>query len=147
MERDIEHIRLLSVFHYVAGGLTALFSCLPIPHLVMGVMVIEGKFGESFHGEAPPEIVGWVFVLSAGLFILLGWAIAVCMLLAGRKLARLRSRSFCLAVAGIECAIMPFGTVLGVFTIMALMRDSVHALFKANRNGRGAGAIPEELLR
>ena len=32
-------------------------------------------------------------------------------------------------MAGIECIFMPFGTVLGVFTIIVLMRPSMKELF------------------
>ncbi len=44
---------------------------------------------------------------------------------------------FCLIVAGIECLLMPYGTVLGVFTIMVLMRESVKERFGANPAGAG----------
>jgi hypothetical protein len=36
---------------------------------------------------------------------------------------------FCLVMAGIACIFMPFGTALGVLTIIVLMRDSVRELF------------------
>jgi hypothetical protein len=32
-------------------------------------------------------------------------------------------------MAGVECLFMPVGTVLGVFTIIVLVRDSVKELF------------------
>jgi len=32
-------------------------------------------------------------------------------------------------MAGVECMFMPFGTVLGVFTIIVLMRPSVKEIF------------------
>ena len=32
-------------------------------------------------------------------------------------------------MAGVECLFMPVGTVLGVFTIIVLVRDSVKAIF------------------
>jgi hypothetical protein len=35
-------------------------------------------------------------------------------------------------MAGIECMFMPFGTVLGVFTIITLTREPVKQLFGAN---------------
>ncbi len=54
------------------------------------------------------------------------------MLLAGRKLARRRSWTFCLVVASIECLFMPYGTVLGVFTIIVLLRPTVKELFAVN---------------
>jgi hypothetical protein len=34
-----------------------------------------------------------------------------------------------MAMAGIECVFMPFGTVLGVFTIIVLVREDVKAMF------------------
>jgi len=37
---------------------------------------------------------------------------------------------FCLIVAGIICIFMPLGTILGVFTIIVLVRPSVKAMFE-----------------
>jgi len=34
-----------------------------------------------------------------------------------------------MALARIECVFMPFGTILGVFTLIALNKDSVKAIF------------------
>jgi hypothetical protein len=34
-----------------------------------------------------------------------------------------------MVIAALLCMFMPFGTVLGVFTIIVLVRDSVKALF------------------
>jgi hypothetical protein len=53
-------------------------------------------------------------------------------LTAGRFLARRKHHLFCLVVAGVECLFFPFGTVLGVFTIIVLMRPSVQQAFEAN---------------
>ncbi len=36
---------------------------------------------------------------------------------------------FCLVMACVACLFMPFGTVLGVFTIIVLARPSVQTLF------------------
>lgn len=67
------------------------------------------------------------------MFILCGWTLAGLVIAAGRKLQRRVSRTFCLVVAGVECVMMPLGTVLGVFTIVVLMKDSVQKLFAANQ--------------
>ena len=61
--------------------------------------------------------------------ILGGLAMATCVAIAGRRLAGHRSYTFCLVIAGIECAFSPFGTVLGVFTIVVLIRPSVKERF------------------
>jgi hypothetical protein len=62
--------------------------------------------------------------------MLLGWAGAIGMLVAGWFLGRCRHYIFCLIVAGITCLFHPFGTVLGVFTIIVLIRPSVKRLFE-----------------
>ena len=48
------------------------------------------------------------------------------------SLARRRRYLYCLILAGVMAATcMPFGTVLGVFTIIVLMRPSVKQAFGA----------------
>ena len=126
---DNEHLKLLSIFHYVVSGLAALFACLPIIHLVIGLFLIlvPEKFG---HGSnQPPAFIGWFFVIFASVFILVGWTIAILILLTGRFMARRKHHTFCFVVACVECVFMPFGTVLGVFTILVLNRQSVKGLF------------------
>lgn len=126
--QDAEHLRLLSIFHYVVAGLAALFACLPVFHLLIGVAMITGW--HDFATEEPmADVMGWFFVVFAGAFILAGWSFAVCLALAGRYLSQRRKYTFCLVMAGVACAFGPFGTVLGVFTIILLVRDSVKELF------------------
>jgi len=43
MDQEEQYLRLLSIFHYVVAGLTALFSCFALPHIAMGIaMQSEG---------------------------------------------------------------------------------------------------------
>jgi len=128
--RDQEHLKLLSIFHYVVSGLTALLACFPIIHLIIGIVALvapQKMAGES--GQAPPPFFGWMFVTFAGGFILIGWTYAVCLAFAGRFLIRKRHYLFCLVMAGISCLSLPFGTALGIFTIIVLMRPSVKEMF------------------
>jgi hypothetical protein len=73
--------------------------------------------------------VGWIFIVLGALFFLAGVAIAICILIAGRSLAKRTRYWFALVVACLECLFIPFGTILGVFTIITLSRESVKALF------------------
>jgi hypothetical protein len=129
MKRDEEHLQLLSIFHYVVAGLAGLFACFPIIHLVLGLVFIFASHHVTGNGEPPPAIIGWIFVILAVTFITLGWILAALILTTGRFLARRKHYQFCLVMAGIECLFMPFGTVLGVFTILVLVRESVKPLF------------------
>jgi hypothetical protein len=126
MNDDQEHLDLLAIFHYVLAGMTALLACLPLIHLTIGIVFLVANFDGP---NAPPRVIGLLMVIFAGFFILVGWTLALLILLAGRRLKRRAAWNFCLVVAAIECIFMPFGTVLGVFTIIVLSRKSVKELF------------------
>lgn len=40
--QDAQHLRLLSIFHYVVAGIAAFFALLPVFHLVFGLMMVGG---------------------------------------------------------------------------------------------------------
>ncbi len=102
---------------------------MPFIHVFIGLAIISGKMFAGSSASSPPDAFGWIFVIMGSIFILIGWAIAICMLIAGRKLKMRKSRMFCMIVAGIECMFMPFGTVLGVFTLVGLNKDSIKDMF------------------
>jgi hypothetical protein len=131
VNRDEEHLRLLSIFHYVVAALGALFSFFPLIYAAMGIFFVvmshhsAGKPG----AEPPPEFLGWMFIVLGAIGVLIGLALSICILIAGHSLARRKHYWFSFVVACIECIFMPFGTVLGVFTIIVLVRESVKKLF------------------
>jgi hypothetical protein len=127
MNQDIEHLRLLSIFHYVVGGLAALFACFALFHFFVGLAMTLGWFEDS---DPVLPVMGILFMAFSGAFILAGWTFAVLLIVAGRRLAGRRNYTFCLVMAAVACAFMPFGTVLGVFTIIVLMRPSVKESFE-----------------
>jgi hypothetical protein len=131
--QDLEHLRLLSVFHYVLAGITALMFCFPLIHVALGIMMAAGAMEGNGHGSggAPPRVFGVVFAIIGGAVVAAGWTLAGLMVAAGRCLARRRRHLFCVIVAGVSCMLMPFGTVLGVFTLVVLLRPQVKALFDA----------------
>lgn len=142
-----EHLRLLSIFHYVVGGLAYLFSLFPVIHLTIGLIFMltpmpvpaptpEGAPPALETAPPPPggdvfpmRVFGAFFVVIASIIIVCGMTVATCIVMAGRRLAQYRRHTFCLVVAGIECLFMPFGTVLGVFTIIVLQRPEARRLF------------------
>jgi hypothetical protein len=128
---DNEHLRLLSIFHYVKGGLSAFFSCFLFIHVVLGLFFICAPHLFGHGKDQPPAFVGWFFAILGSFLILLGWTFATITLIAGRCIARRRHYTFCFVWACVECLSVPFGTVLGVFTILVLNRASVRELFKS----------------
>jgi len=129
MDDDAQHLQLLSIFHYVVAGITALFGCLPIIHLIIGMALLSGRFAAQHDDPAAIAFMGWVFTGMAAAMIVMMWSLAIVIFCTGRFLQARQRRLFCLVVAGLECMMMPFGTVLGVFTIIVLLRPSVRRLF------------------
>ncbi len=139
---DEENLRLLSISHYVVGGLTAVFACFPLIHLSIGLMLVtsSGPFGHmNMHGgQPPPAFFGWIFVAIGAILFVMGQSLAICMILSGRFISQRKKYTFAFVVACLECLMMPFGTILGIFTIITLSRDSVKAIF----NGTAAAPPP-----
>jgi hypothetical protein len=131
--QDEEHLKLLALFHYIVAGLGALLACFPLIHVAIGVMMIlnPSVMNGGQQSTPPPAAFGYLFAGMGALFVLVGWAAAVCTFISGRHLARRRCRVFSLVVAAILCMFVPFGTVLGVFTIIVLCRESVKRLYEA----------------
>jgi len=131
MSQDTEHLQLLAIFHYVVAGLAAVFSFFPLLYTTVGaIFIFAARHGTARPGEdLPPEFLGWIFAVLGSVLFLIGIAMAICILMTGRSLALRKRYSFVLVMACIECLFIPFGTILGVFTIVVLSRESVQGLF------------------
>jgi hypothetical protein len=132
-DQDQEHLRLLVIFHYVVAGMLALFSFFPLIYVGIGVMALVSPEAMGGDAQPPPEWFGWLFIFLGAVFALFGWAMAVCAFISGRRMARRRGRMFSFVMAAILCLFMPFGTVLGLFTIIVLNRQSVRQLYETER--------------
>ncbi len=171
--KDNEHLRLLSIFHYVAGGLAVLVSCFFILYIVFGVVMLTNmrafdtmprptppnavgspapaasptetagpsagpmsprpaRFQPTTHPAEPPAFIGYFLAGIGTVAVLIGWTVGALLILSGRHLARHTGRMFSLVIAGLSCLQVPFGTILGVFTLNVLSRPSVAALYAAN---------------
>ena len=136
LSRDDEQLKLLSIFHYIVGGAGVLFALMPLVHMGFGYMFLFAP--EHFHnsGESPPQFFGWMFFLMGAVFFLIGQSMALAIIISGRFIARRKHYLYSFIIGCIECAFFPFGTVLGVFTIIVLSRDSVKEIYKS---GKSAG--------
>ena len=132
MNQDLEHLRLLSIFHYVLAGFGFLFSLFPVIYLVMGGLMLTGHLPESadMPEGSEQQFVGWILLAVGAGMMLVGLVFATGLLLAGKFLAARRHHTFCLVLAALSCFCMPLGTILGVFTLVVLSRDSVRTLFE-----------------
>jgi hypothetical protein len=139
-KEDLQHLDLLSLFHYILGALIAVGSLFPLVYLFMGIAFVAMP---TRGPQGPPAAIGWFFILlSIGLMVLI-WAYAACVLTAGWFLSRRKHYTFCLVVAGMLCLLVPKGTILGVFTFIVLFRPSVKELFERGGTREEGEVLPE----
>ena len=152
--RDAEHLRWLSVGHYVYGGLTMLCSSVFIVHIVIGIVSLRNPAmfsppsvatrpaepGAPVPPRAPPPPVpprafGWMFAGMGSAAVALGWTLGICNIVSGRCIRRRRAHLFSLIMAGVNCLNFPLGAAMGALTFIVLLRDSVRGLY--------AGRVPD----
>ena len=137
--RDAEHLRLLMVFHYILAGLAVAgigFLCLHF--LIFKTILMNPDFWKGQPNAMPPQfqpaqffaMFKWFYLFMGLLLVLAG----VLNLLSAAFLGKRRHRTFSYVVAGLDCLQIPFGTALGVCTIIVLSRDSVRELYETGPN-------------
>jgi hypothetical protein len=145
---DRDHLDLLSIFHLV-WGLLAVLGLLGLwAHYMIFDAVFESLPREGFHvladppgtnpDSAPPKRyvnfhwelfdgpLNFFYIFFAALLV----AGMVLNLAAWRSLKARRHRIFTLVLAGLNCLCVPFGTVLGIFTFIVLLRPTVRDLYE-----------------
>lgn len=128
---DRDHLRILSVLHYVAAGLAVLGLLFLFGHYtIMKTVMDPGHWDHQGAGGPPPEAVlammRWFCLIGA---LLLG-CIAAGNFMSARMMSKRVNRTFSMVVAGVNCIQFPIGTLLGVFTLMVLLRDSVRRIYE-----------------
>lgn len=127
---DADHLKLLGIFHFVCAGLALLGILFLLAHFAVMHTVFENpKLWENQKSGPPPAelfaIFQWFYVI-AGIWFLLSGILNV---ISGFCLLARKQRIFSMVVAGLNCLHLPIGTVLGVFTLIVLLRDSVRELY------------------
>lgn len=138
MTRDEDHLRLLTIFHYVLAGLTAFVGCIPTIHLTVGIFLLAAPDDVFGSGNNPPppgfrRTFGTFFVVIASMAILALWTLATCLFFSARSISRRTNHTFSLIIAAIMCLSVPLGTALGICTFVVLLRPSVQTLYEKNR--------------
>ncbi len=125
---DNEHLKLLVIFQYIFGGLAfAALIFLFFHFLLMSAVFMNPDMWKSQknYSGPPPEfftVFLGCFYLIAGLMIA---AVGVANILSANFMRKRKHRTFSFVIACLNCLQVPFGTALGVFTIVVLSRPSV----------------------
>ena len=132
---DEEHLRLLSIFHYISGALTLFVSLIfLIQFFVFSVIFDQFIMGFPNYTQVAyynfdPEIFSILIYMWIVLFFVF-IAFGIAQILSGNYLKAKKHRIFSFVIAIISILSFPYGTILGVMTIIVLSRSSVIELYQ-----------------
>lgn len=133
MDQDKKHLKRLSQIQILYGILNLFVSYY---YYQVIFSLVDGYRKEL--EKTNPEVQVALFIGFGFILFLIGIAILFCIILAGQSLAQHENYTLCLSVAIAECLIIPIGTLIGVYTIIILRRDSVKKLFAEPKEESGS---------
>ena len=136
---DQEHLKLLSIFHYISGGLSIMFSLFLTGYFLFISFIIKNSlYSTPYHRALNPDFPASffsIFLLIFGILAFLAFTFSICQILSARFIQLRKYRWFSFTVSIINLISIPYGTILGIMTIMVLSRDSIINLY--------SGKLPE----
>lgn len=127
-----QNLPTLSILHYVYGALVCLGGFAALMFMGLGTLLSSDLVMQNAE-EAPPEWLGTFFAaFGLGLFVVLElWGIFI--ILSGYWISKRRKRTGSTIVAALCLLSFPFGTALGIFTLVVLLNDAVKAEYEQAR--------------
>jgi len=128
---DSSHLKILEIFYYITTGLALAGILLLFLHYKFMSMVFTSTNFPSYPPGSlanPFRVFIWFYLVLGALGILAG----AMNFFTAKSLSHRKHRSFIFVAAVLNCLSFPFGTVLGVITIILLLKDTVIIQFTEN---------------
>ena len=153
-----DRLRLLSLAYYISGAIGAVLVSFLLLHFFMflGLSFMPASqwasparspmtapyrstspspaptvSQSSDIAQGPPAIMLRIFAGVIGLIIICGWTLGALTAYAGHCLKKRKHKLFIYVMAGINCIWIPYGTILGIATILLFQWPEVQAEFKS----------------
>ena len=152
----LDRLRLLSLAYYISGAIGAAFVSFLLIHffLFLGFSFVpasqwtaptptpaSAQYASptlsptpsriSNSAAAPPAIMFRIFAGVIGLIIVCGWTLGALTVYAGHCIKKRKHKVFIYVMAAINCIWIPYGTLLGIATIVLFQWPEVQAEFEA----------------
>ena len=151
----LDRLRVLSIAYYISGAIGAVFVSFLLIHffVLLGFSFVPASQWDtpaqttrsaqhapasplpmpsptSSGAQAPPVIIFRIIAGVIGLIIICGWTLGALTAYAGHCIKKRKHKLFIYIMAGINCIWIPYGTLLGVATILLFQWPEVQAEFK-----------------
>lgn len=132
---DEEHLKLLVLFHRIYGIMVIVFSLLGVGYIFLLRFIFSFSKNSSHFTYSnvvqsyPAEIIN-IYAIILVVIIVICITIGVCNLLSAQYIKKRKLRIFSIVVACVDCISFPLGTIIGVLTLVVLLRNSVIELYE-----------------
>ncbi|MCU7844481.1 MAG: hypothetical protein KZQ93_11645 [Candidatus Thiodiazotropha sp. (ex Monitilora ramsayi)] len=135
---DTEHLHLLTLFHYISGGLTLVMSTLFFAQTAIFKFMLSHLVMPQDANNIPPEQFEMIFegmIWMVGIFATLGFIYGISEILSGRYIKSRKNKLFSILISIPRILLVPYGTILTICTLIVLDRPSVKCLYSRTNNG------------
>jgi hypothetical protein len=158
-----ERLRWLAIGYYVKGTVGAVFISFLLLHfcMLLGLSFIpESSWNQRNRtpntarspaavpspppqptNDAPPVILFRILAAVIGVIILLGWTFGGLTIYAGRCIQQRKHRMLIIVMGGLNCILIPWGTLLGIATFMVLQSPAGLEEFRSPRDEMAPAAM------
>ena len=136
-KNNSQTLDLVSIFHYVLAALIYLKGAIALIFMGIGTVAAVGILSDKPHDvHIALPVIGLFFFVGPVMFLCLTWTLATLVLLAGKRMSKHTNLVYCQIIAGLECLCVPFGTILGIFTLISLTKAETKEIFNIGQSGR-----------
>jgi hypothetical protein len=144
MEKDLAHLKLLGIFHYIWGALSLIGAiCIGAYFVVIGIVLMNNPQSLSSSDDSGTAgMVGGIMIGAGVVLFLIVVVYGILTLMAGGKYRKHQGGywfCFILAIVTLVIGGIP-GIALGIFSLIVLSRESVKAVFKG-QSLPGTGSV------
>ncbi len=138
-ELDERHLRYLVIANYVYAA----FQAIGLLVMVVILMLFTGAaaFGGFPQGDPDAQVAGVAITVIGGLVLVILLISTALQFLLARFLDQRRGHTFCFVLSILNALNVPIGTVLGVLTLIVLMRPTVQHTFELEKRRRDANEV------
>jgi hypothetical protein len=125
-----QSLDLVSIFHYVLAALIYLKGAFSFIFIGIGTIAMAGLLSDRPNDMHIGMLaIAMIFYVGPMFFLCLTWTLATLVLIAGKRINKRTNLAYCQIIAGLECLCVPFGTILGIFTLITLTKSDVKDQF------------------
>lgn len=127
------NLSALSIYHYVLAAVVVLYAGGTYFQIWLVQDMLNQPALREFEAFDARQMSANItrFIIAVGVLYLIQ---AFLLVMTARSLAKCRRWRFCLVVSHINLLIFPFGTILGVLTIIALLKPAAKQLFRGTQS-------------